>query len=216
MKRKIVIFGAGGHGRGTLEILRARRAAGFETPEPIGFVDDACQEAHRGPLPVLGTSTWIEEHAGEGFALILAIADPKTKKALDERFNPLGIAWASAVHPSAILGGGCQLEEGTIIGAGVVVNYDTVIGRHTTINLNATVGHDCVIGDYVTVAPGVNITGGVHLGEGALVQTNATVLPGIELGAFSHVGPGSVVLRSVGEGEFHFGNPARRMPKAGV
>jgi sugar O-acyltransferase (sialic acid O-acetyltransferase NeuD family) len=214
---EVVLVGAGSHGRGTLEILRARRAAGLETPACIGFVDDAPGAVGRevGGLPVLGPVSWLAEHASERLCALLAIAGAEAKRALAERLDGAGVAWARAVHPSAILGAGTRVAPGAIVNAGVVTAYDARIGAHVTVNLSATVGHDCVVGDYATVAPGVNITGNVTIGEGAEIQTNATLAPGVEVGAWARVGPGSVVLRNVPEGELVFGNPARRMPRMG-
>jgi len=223
---RLVFVGAGDHGRGTLEIVRARRAAGLDAPEPLGFVDDdpARHGATVGGLPVLGGVDWLIARAtaartGEPGAApliaLLALSTPAAKRTLAERLAAAGVPFASAVHPSAILGQGTTIGEGAVVGAGVIVAYDTVIGRHATINLNATVGHDCLLGDYATIAPGVNITGRVTLGEGVLIQTNATVVPGLTLGAWAKLGPGAVVLKDVPPGEFWFGNPARRMPELG-
>lgn len=214
MIARVVLVGAGDHGRGTLEILRARATQGLPTPEVIGFVDDSPRyhgTEVRG-LPVLGQSRWLVEHASEGVGAILALAEASAKRMLAERFAGSGISFATAVHPSAILGAGTTAEPGAIIGAGVVIAFDTRIGRHTTINLGCTIGHDCVIGDFSTIAPGVNVTGRVIIGEGVQVQTNATIVPGVRIGDGARVGPGAVVLRDVGEHEFVFGNPARRMP----
>jgi len=97
----------------------------------------------------------------------------------------------------------------------VVVVFDTRIGRHTTINLNSSIGHDCVIGDFCTIAPGVNITGKVHLGEGAQVQTNATIVPGTSIGAWARVGPGSVVCRMSATGNSSSAIPRGRCRKRG-
>lgn len=211
--KPIVLVGAGDHGRGTLEILRARAAAGLPTGEAAGFVDDAParQGTTVGGLPVLGTVDWLLARAAD-FDAVLAVASAGAKRALAARLDAAGVRFATAVHPSAILGTGVTIGEGAIVGAGVVVAYDTTIGRHTTINLNATVGHDCIVGGFSTIAPGVNITGKVTIGAGCEVQTNATIVPGLTLGDGCRVGPGSVVLRDVPAGESVFGNPARRMP----
>jgi sugar O-acyltransferase (sialic acid O-acetyltransferase NeuD family) len=219
---QLVLVGAGDHGRGTLEIVRARLAAGLDAPGPLGFVDDdaARHGTAVGGLPVLGGVDWLIARAAGGagappLVALLALATPQAKRSLAERLDAAGVRFATAVHPSAILGAGTTVAEGAVVGAGVVVAYDTAIGRHATINLNATVGHDCVVGDYATIAPGVNITGRVTLGEGLLIQTNATVVPGLALGAWARIGPGAVVLKDVPPGEFWFGNPARRMPELG-
>jgi sugar O-acyltransferase (sialic acid O-acetyltransferase NeuD family) len=215
----VVLVGAGGHGRGTLEILRARAAAGLATPVVLGFVDDdpARHGSAPGGLPVLGGTDWLiaRAAAGEPVAAILAIASARAKKAVDGRLRAAGVPFATAVHPAAVLAGGVVVGEGAIVNAGVCVAYDTRLGRHTTVNLNATVGHDCVVGDYSTVAPGVNITGNVTLGEGCEVQTNTTIVPGITLGEYVKVGPASLVLRDVAAGQHVFGNPARPVPGVG-
>lgn len=213
MNRQLVLIGAGDHGRGTLEILRARAAAGLPVPEVLGFVDDdpAVHGRTLGGLPVLGGLEWFFGLSDRPAAL-LALASAGAKRALVQRTADWGMTWETAVHPSAILGAGTVVMPGAIVGAGVIVAYDTTIGPHTTINLGCTVGHDCVIGAYSTVAPGVNITGKVVLGEGVEIQTNATLVPGISIGDGARVGPGSVVLRDVAAGDFVFGSPARKMP----
>jgi sugar O-acyltransferase (sialic acid O-acetyltransferase NeuD family) len=215
MQRDVILFGAGDHGRGTLEILRARAASGLEAPRVLGFVDDdpARQGGQCGDLPVFGPLSWLLERAGEPWDVILALASPNAKRAVAAKCDAAGFSYATAIHPSVILGTGSTVAPGTILGAGVVVVFDSTIGRYITINLNSTLGHDCVIGDYCTIAPGVNITGKVQIGEGAQVQTNAAIVPGVKVGAWARVGPGSVVLQDVGEGDFVFGNPARKMPE---
>jgi len=216
LKSSLILVGAGDHGRGTLEILRARESAGLPVRPILGFVDDATERQGGlcGGLPVLGTLDWLLSRAGDPIMLIIALASPEQKRDLSRRLDAAGFAYADAIHPSAILGAGLEVGPGAIIGAGVVVAYDTLIGRHTTINLNASIGHDCVIGDFSTIAPGVNMTGRVRLLEGTVVQTNATLVPGIKLGPWAQVGPGAVVLQDVAEGEAVFGNPARKMSAA--
>jgi sugar O-acyltransferase (sialic acid O-acetyltransferase NeuD family) len=209
----VVLVGAGAHGRGTLEILRARRAAGLETPEVAGFVDDHAAAGEIGGLPLLGDVAWLAERArAEGLAAILAIADPAAKRALAARLEDAVPRWESAVHPTVVLASGVDVADGAILGAGVIVAYDTVIEAHTTVNLGATIGHDCRVGRFATVAPGVNVTGNVTIGEGALIQTNATVVPGVTIGDGARVGPGAVLLRDAEAGALYMGNPARRMP----
>lgn len=214
--RPVVLVGAGAHGRGTLEILRARRAAGLEAPEVVGFVDDGQTPAEVGGLPVLGPVEWlVERGSADGLDVILALAGARAKRALAARLAGAGVGFATAVHPSVITATGVTFAEGAIVGAGVVIAYDTDVEAHTTINLGATVGHDCVVGRYSTIAPGVNITGNVRIGEGCEIQTNATIVPGVTLGDGVRVGPGAVLLKDAAAGGFYMGNPARRMPDPG-
>ena len=215
MIERVILVGAGDHGRGVLEILLARREAGLEAPEPVGFVDDDARrrESSPGGVPVLGGVDSLLARREAGLGVVLAIASAAAKRALAARLAGAGLPYARVVHPTAVLGRGTTVAPGAIVGAGVVVAYDTRIEAHTTINLNATVGHDCVVGEFATIAPGVNVTGRVTIGAGAEIQTNATIVPGVTIGENARVGPGSVVLRDVPAGVSVFGNPARPMPQ---
>jgi sugar O-acyltransferase (sialic acid O-acetyltransferase NeuD family) len=210
---KVVIIGAGDHGRGTLEILKAQHRQSSNL-DVVGFLDDSVAKySHTvGGLPVLGTVEWIESNHNPEVKYVLGIADCGAKRALANRLAKIGVEFVSAIHPTAVLGGGVKVMAGSIIGAGVVVAYDTLIEEHTTVNLNATIGHDCVVGRFSTVAPGANVAGRVRIAEGCDIGPNATLVKGINLGAWSWIGPGSVVLKTAAPSARLFGNPARMMP----
>jgi sugar O-acyltransferase (sialic acid O-acetyltransferase NeuD family) len=211
--RRIVIIGAGDHGRGVLEILRAASQNG-ERHEVIGFVDDAPEKLGTsiGGLPILGGLSWIRWCRDSEIGYVIAIAGTRAKQQILQRLGEQSLTWISAIHPSVILAAGVRVAQGAVMNAGVVVAYDTLIGAHSTINLNATIGHDCVVERFSTVAPGANIAGRVRVGEGCDVGMNATVAAGISLGEWSSIGLGSVIMRNVGAGEHAFGNPARLVP----
>lgn len=207
---KVVIIGAGDHGRGTLEIFREAARHGF-IYDVLGFIDDSPDKQGRlvGALPVLGGLSWIRTHHRDGLVYVIAIADTRTKQVIAERLTSLPLTFVSIVHPAAFIGSGVCLAPGALVNAGATIAYDTVIGEHTTVNLNATIGHDCVLGRFSTVAPGANIAGKVQLDEGCDVGPNATVGKGLHVGAWSSIGPGTVVIRSVETRQRVFGNPAR-------
>jgi acetyltransferase-like isoleucine patch superfamily enzyme len=77
------------------------------------------------------------------------------------------------------------------------------------LNLNVTVGHDAVVHDFVTVYPGVNVSGSTELGERVSMGTNSCILQGLEIGAGSFVGAGAVVNRDLPAGVTAMGVPAR-------
>lgn len=210
--RRLVLVGAGDHGRGVLEIVR-RLAREGEAIEVAGFVDDASPAKEVDGVPLLGPVSFLEERMSElDVELLLALANPGAKRSLASRLEARGARWATVVHPSAEVAPSVTLGPGTVIGAGVVVVYETAIGAHVTVNLNATLGHHVRIGDFGTVAPGANILGKVTLGEGCQIHANAVILPGLEVGAECVVGAGSVVIRDLPGGQTVFGNPARPVP----
>jgi sugar O-acyltransferase (sialic acid O-acetyltransferase NeuD family) len=214
--RKVVIIGAGDHGRGTLEILReaARYNGGCQV---LGFLDDSLEK--RGTVisgvPVLGDLEWIAAHASPDVGYVIGIADVRVKQRLARCLASQMLEFVAAVHPSAIVATGVTIAPGAIINAGVAIAYDTVIEAHTTINLNATIGHDCILGRFSTVAPGGNIAGRVRVGEGCDIGLNSTIARRVRIGDWTSIGPGTVVLRDVASGQSLFGNPARVVPHPG-
>ena len=78
------------------------------------------------------------------------------------------------------------------------------------------VAHDCVIGDFVTFAPGVKCNGNViieddvYVGTGAIIKQGNMTSP-IVIGNGSKIEAGAYVTKSVGAGETVFGNPAVKL-----
>ena len=82
----------------------------------------------------------------------------------------------------------------------VAVLSDTTLGEHTIINTGATVDHDCVIGDFVHIAPGAHLAGNVHVDEGALLGIGSCVIPGCKIGKDTIIGAGATVICDVPSG----------------
>jgi sugar O-acyltransferase (sialic acid O-acetyltransferase NeuD family) len=207
---RVVIIGAGDHGRGALEIFREASRHGCKY-DVLGFLDDSQQKQGGtvGGLPVLGGLDWIHVQHRPEISYVIGIADTRAKQRIAQRLDERSLTFVSAVHPSAFIANGVRVAPGALINAGVAIAYDTLIEEHTTVNLNATIGHDCVVGRFSTVAPGTNIGGRVRLGEGCDIGLNAAVGKGLQIGEWSSIGPGTVVIKDVAPGQSVFGNPAR-------
>jgi acetyltransferase-like isoleucine patch superfamily enzyme len=90
-----------------------------------------------------------------------------------------------------------------------VIQADAVLGRHVIINTAATVDHNCVIDDFVHIAPGVILAGNVRVGENTLIGAGSIVAPGLTIGKNCFVAAGSVVTINIPDGATVRGNPAR-------
>jgi UDP-3-O-[3-hydroxymyristoyl] glucosamine N-acyltransferase len=62
-----------------------------------------------------------------------------------------GIHGAAHIDPTAILGPGCQVEAGAVIGANVSIGAGCSIGANSTIGANVIIGDGCWIGANATV-----------------------------------------------------------------
>jgi acetyltransferase-like isoleucine patch superfamily enzyme len=101
------------------------------------------------------------------------------------------------------------LGSGTIVCAGTLITTDIRIGAHVHVNIGATIGHDSVLDDYVTVNPGVHLSGNVTVREGVELGTGSVVVPKCEIGAWAIVGAGSVVTKPIPADTTAVGAPAK-------
>lgn len=207
MTAAIVIIGAGGHGRETLDVVEACNAVA-DVYEFKGFCAlDADEELlRRREATLLGTSDVLRD-LDAGY--VIGIGTSEVRRDIDEQVTGYGRTALTLVHPAASLGSDLRLAPGVVLAAGARATTNVELGRHTHLNVNAVVSHDCVVGDYVTMSPGVLVNGNATLGEGVFLGTGAVVLPGRSVGAWAKIGAGAVVTQDVPAGQTVVGVPAR-------
>lgn len=209
MAQRVAIFGAGGHGRDTLEVFAACNRARPGSWEVVGFLSEVAEEHGRdvNGLRVLGGWEWL---AGQhGVRLVCAIGDSPARARLTARARGLGVEFATVVHPTAVVPERVELGCGVIVSAGVLMTNRIRIGDHALINLGVTIAHDVELGELVTVAPGVNLPGHVRVGAGCDLGTGASLLPRVRIGPWSIVGAGAVVTADLPPNVTAVGVPAR-------
>ncbi|WP_411337977.1 acetyltransferase [Ruminococcus gauvreauii] len=208
--RKLYIVGSGGFGKEALWLAK-RINSDAATWDLVGFIDDdpSLHNKIQCGYPVVGGCDYLGALSEEVWVAV-AIGTAKVKKAVVEKLMQYrNVHFATLIDPSVIRADRVCVEEGCIICAGTVLAVDSVIGKHTIINLSCTVGHDAVLEDYVTVYPGVNISGNVIVSEAVELGTGMQVIQGKKIGRQSIVGAGSVVVKDIPERCTAVGSPAK-------
>lgn len=211
-KTNAIIIGAGGLGR---EIAATLENYFSNQLQLIGFIDDGLKPGtFVNGIAVMGGLEDIKTISPNP-SVFLGIGNPKVKQAIlgkllkEMKLN--GENFPNIIHPFARLHQPefIKMGYGNYIADSVILTTNVEIGNFNLINLMSTIGHDASIGDYCSIMPGVNISGGAHLKDLTYVGTGAKLIKSSIIGKGSTIGAGAVVNQDIGENETWVGVPAR-------
>jgi sugar O-acyltransferase (sialic acid O-acetyltransferase NeuD family) len=177
--------------------------------EVAGFVENMDPQRCRQPLEGLPVY-WIDDIgplAGNHRA-VCALSTTFRSRYVEQAAQK-GLAFATLIHPSAIVSKQSVVGEGSILSVATVVGSHTVLGSHVIVNRGALIGHHTTIGRYCSIQPGANVAGACSIGEATYVGMGAIILDHITVGCHSVVAAGSVVTRDVPDHTQVMGIPAR-------
>jgi len=211
------VYGASGCGRGIMPLAREQLSRQGGALDDLVFIDDGEIRRVVNGQRVLSYADFVAVPATER-RVVLAIADSVVRERLAARCAADGVLpWAVAAANVVVMDD-VRLGEGAVLSPFVTLTANIRIGRHFHANLYSYVEHDCVIGDFVTFAPGVRCNGNVviedlaYIGAGALIKQGKPGQP-LVIGRGAVVGMGAVVTKSVPAGATVVGNPARILKK---
>jgi len=216
--KRYAVFGTSGCGRGVMPLVCQQLQPLLSAGDcDLVFVDD------HPPMPVvngqrvLTYAEWLAEPASSRY-INVAIANSEVRQQLVQRCAADDVQFFEARAANVVQLDDVQLGDGCILCPFVTLTSNIRIGHHFHANIYSYVEHDCVVGDFVTFAPGVMCNGNVHIEDHAYIGAGAVIkqgLPGIPLviGCGAVVGMGAVVTNSVPQGVTVVGNPARLMIK---
>lgn len=200
--KKVVIIGAGGHGKVVADIVRKSGDI------VVGFLDDnpALSEFYSG-FQVLGRVEVYEKY--REYSFVVAIGNPDIRERIVGFLH--NVNWYTAIHPTAVISDiEVSIAEGTVVMANAVINAGTKIGRHCIINSGAIVEHDNLIEDFVHISVGAKIAGSVQIGKSTWIGIGASVKNNLSICAGCMIGAGAVVVKNISEVGIYVGIPARK------
>lgn len=199
--KKLMIIGAGGHGKVVADIAK------HHDYENISFLDDNSTIKMCGKYPVIGNSSNIFDYKNDDF--FIAIGNNEIRERIFELLQKENINIVTLVHPSAVIADDVTIGKGTVIMANVVVNPDAKIGKGVIVNTASSIDHECKIDNFTHVSVGAHIAGAVHVGANTFVGAGSTIINNMKIVDHCTIGAGAVVVSDLEQKGTYIGVPAK-------
>lgn len=186
MSKRVIVIGAGGHGRSVAEaILLVGR------DELVGFVDDGADaNATVWSYPILGRKDSLHTLRAQADAVVVAIGNNAVREKLHARVREAGFELLSVIHPTAFVSPTATLGAGCAVMAGAVVGTEAQLDEGVIVNCGATVDHHCRVDAFGHLGVNACMAGGSVLGHRAWMQAGSALGYGVQVEDDAVLAPG--------------------------
>lgn len=210
--KKIVLFGAGGLGRETAELIRLINAKNSYY-DLIGFVVDNeyfTEETWVNGVPIIGSLDWLINHKDDVYCSI-TVGDAKNRVSIFEKLLKYGIRLETLISPDVYIPNTTSVGCGCIINVGCRISPNVSIEDGVFLNSDVTLGHDVVVHKCATIYSRTQVGGYAKIGEGSQIGSCCCLNPHSRVGDKAIVAPMSCVYGKVKAGIHVLGNPAKKI-----
>ena len=187
--KKLLIVGAGGHGRCCLEIAKA-----MQDFQVISFLDDNGSQKIND-YPIIGSIDEMSSYYGEYENIFIAIGNNAIRKKLSKKAKEMGYNLVNLIHPAATMMD-AVIGEGCVCFPGVVIESQAKVGDGCIITSNSVINHDAALEDYVLVYSNTTIRSNTFIGTETRIGSNCCIEMNVNIQAASDIASESIVKQS--------------------
>ena len=145
----LIIIGAGGFGRETQNFINRINMKEGPTWNFRGFIDDSATATKEGEIILGGLEDYFK--MDKSIQYFIAIASMEVREKIAKRCKEAGYTAATLIGYDCVLAPGCEIGEGTYIGAGTTVKRKAKIGPFCVLQSGGVVGRGTEIGAFTSV-----------------------------------------------------------------
>ena len=184
---KLIIVGAGGHGRCCLDIAR-------EKYDEIIFLDDGLVGQTVNDCKVVGKINEMKTLFPEYLDIFIAVGNNAFRKQLFNQAKEIGYNIITLISNEATVSKYASIKQGSVIFPHAVIEPNAMIGNNCIICANDTINHDAIIHDDCLIYSNTVIRPNVIIHELTRIGSNCTVTFGKEIEEGSDIKDGKVVI----------------------
>lgn len=214
------IYGAGGFGREVAPLAQdlvdsLDDISSQDFGDPVVLVSDNPAEVGKtvDGFSIISFEELAERHSYR--RVILAVSDANVRRMLSKKVSDAGLSFGTVEAQTYRSLRNVEIGQGAVLCEYTMTGPNVRIGEHFQAGAYSYVHHDCVVGNFVTLAPRVSINGNtsieddVYIGTGAVLRQGEPGRP-LRIGKGAVIGMGAVVTKDVPAGVTVYGNPARQ------
>ena len=178
---KLIIVGAGGHGRCCLDIAR-------EKYDEIIFLDDGLVGQTVNDCKVVGKINEMKALFPEYLDIFIAVGNNAFRKKLFNQAKEIGYNIITLISNEATVSKYASIKQGSVIFPHAVIEPNAMIGNNCIVCANATINHDAIIHDDCLINTGSIVRPSVILSEKVHISSRCVIAKSFDENSFIHDG----------------------------
>ena len=206
--KKLIIIGAGGFALEVIDLIESINSI-KEKYTIIGLLDDKKKDFILKSYNIIGKVSDYKKFSQHLF--VIAIANPEIRQSIYSELVNNKITLPNLIHPNTEISNHAIYDDNSAI----IINYATQIsakakiGRAVIIDSKSYIGHETELRSFVTIYPGVYISGKNIIYEKAEIGLGSRIIQGLSVGSNTIIGAGSTVISNIDVNVVAVGNPCK-------